>query len=301
MVPSSHHHTCTTTTEHHRNQQNQLSETINTTSFVYCNGAWMEEREERIQFRSVDGLKLYGILHKSAIKPNGNILMLHGITVDRNEEGLFTKTARRFCRNGYNVFRFDFRGHGESEGKQEDMTIIGEILDIDAAFTFLNAYQNLPTGMLIASFGAASGVIYAANKFGIACIVLWNPVLDLIKTFIHPVLPWGHASFNREGFKHLTEKGYLVLDNNFKVGAHLIWEMKLIKPYEYMKMIKCPVITMHGDQDTYVPFDVSERYYQCNPNSDFIPIFGSEHGFGKAQDQEIVINRSLDWFKKYLH
>lgn len=260
--------------------------------------------EEKVRFHSIDGLSLCGVLHRAQIKPRGNILMLHGITVDKNEDGLFSDTARQLCNVGFNVFRFDFRGHGESEGNQEDMTIVGELLDVDAAFKYLknlDKCQDLPIGMLIASFGAASGVIFIANKSEIKCVVLWNPVLDLMKTFIDPILVWGKASFNEKGFKHLEDNGYLILDDTFKVGAHLIWEMKLIRPYEYMKQIKCPVITLHGDQDTYVPYDVSKKYYKCNSDSEFATVIGSEHGFGREAEKEFVIDKSIEWLNKYLY
>ena len=257
--------------------------------------------EKKVYFNSVDGIMLCGILHTPENNPRGNILMAHGISVDKDEDGLFTETARKICENEYNVFRFDFRGHGESEGNQEDMIIVGELLDIDAAFKYLKKYQDLPMGMLIASFGAASGVIYVANNPLIKCVVLWNPVLDLVKTFLEPMLPWAKGSFNEKGYQHLEETGYLFLDVSFKIGIHLIWEMRLIKPYEYMKMIKCPVVTLHGDKDTYVPYEVSKRYYKCNLKSEFISISGSEHGFGKKEDQQIVINKSIEWFDRYNH
>ena len=72
--------------------------------------------EEKIYFTNTDGLRLCGILTKPNKETQKCIVLCHGITYTKEEGGIFTELAKRLADNGFAVFRFDFRGHGESEG-----------------------------------------------------------------------------------------------------------------------------------------------------------------------------------------
>lgn len=69
---------------------------------------------EVMSFTSADGVKLQGQLYKS---PKGAavpvVLMLHDYKANP-DEAAWTDTAKLLVEKGYNVFRFDFRGHGKS-------------------------------------------------------------------------------------------------------------------------------------------------------------------------------------------
>lgn len=69
---------------------------------------------EAMSFTSADGVKLQGQFYKS---PKGAampvVLMLHDYQ-KKPDEAAWTDTAKLLVEKGYNVFRFDFRGHGKS-------------------------------------------------------------------------------------------------------------------------------------------------------------------------------------------
>jgi predicted alpha/beta-fold hydrolase len=87
--------------------------------------------EEKFYFKNKDGLKLCGILTKPTKETKSCVVLCHGITVDKEEGGIFTKLAKKLANVGFAVFRFDFRGHGESERRSVDMTITGEERDLE--------------------------------------------------------------------------------------------------------------------------------------------------------------------------
>jgi pimeloyl-ACP methyl ester carboxylesterase len=77
------------------------------------------------------GLRLSGTL----VLPNGAgqaTVLVHGGGLTREEGGFFARLAVRLGDAGIASLRFDLRGHGESEGRQEDLTIA----DIRAAIAF---------------------------------------------------------------------------------------------------------------------------------------------------------------------
>lgn len=262
---------------------------------------------EKVFYASEDGVQICGLLHEPVGVPKGNVVLAHGITVDKDEDGdsqagigAFVQLADALCNSQYNVLRFDFRGHGESGHLPEQMTISGELLDLTASMDYAKKRWPLPTAIAAASFGATSAVMYAAEKQDIPCMVLWNPVLDLRKTFLEPILPWAKQSFNAEAYAFLEEHGYMLLDGFFKLGRPLIDEMRRIKPFEYMKRIRCPVLTLHGDEDTYVPYEVARKHARCNSRSEFVTVPGSEHGFGRPEDRRFVIPRTLEWIQRFV-
>ena len=53
------------------------------------------------------------------------VILMHGFTSNKEYE-LFSKTADRLEENGIASIRFDFNGHGESEGRFEDMTVLND-------------------------------------------------------------------------------------------------------------------------------------------------------------------------------
>ena len=109
-------------------------------------------------------------------------------------------------------------------------------------------------------------------------------------------MPWAQQSFNPSGFVFLKQHGYLLLDGSFKLGQRLVDEMGQLQPYECLSSLQIPVLTLHGDKDTYVPYEVSQLYGTPNPCSQFVTVHDSEHGFGRSQDQEIVIPKTIQWF-----
>lgn len=68
---------------------------------------------EEQSFKSADGVKLVGNLYKSAKGAQPVVLLLHDFKANPNE-AVWEDIAQDLVAKGYNVFRFDFRGHGKS-------------------------------------------------------------------------------------------------------------------------------------------------------------------------------------------
>lgn len=263
---------------------------------------------EKLFFPSLDGTPLCAVAH-DAPAPRGTVVLAHGITVDKDESGdtvngvgAFVELADCLEQASYNVLRFDFRGHGESGGRQEDMTIAGELLDLTASVAAARQrWGGTRLALVAASFGAVSAVLYAAygRAHDLACLVLWNPVLDLRQTFLEPALPKPQLFFNAQGFAHLEAHGYLLLDC-FRVGRCLVEEMRRLEPFAHLPHVACPVLTLHGQRDSYVPFAVAQAHALCNPHSRFVPLPEADHGFMQPADRAIVIPETLGWLDRHL-
>lgn len=164
--------------------------------------------EEKFYFKTSDGLRLCGILSKPQNSTNRCIILCHGITADKEENGIFTNLAKELMESGFNVFRFDFRGHGESEGKSVDMTVLGEVKDLEATVNFLKEKGYKDFGILDASFaGGAISVFSFARKDIVKALVLWNALIDY-RSKINPVTQWGTKYWGKPAFDRVERYGF---------------------------------------------------------------------------------------------
>ena len=256
-------------------------------------------KEFKISYKSSENVIISAKKIKSN-NPNCMIIMAHGINADKEEDGLFTELAHKLALNNCDSLRFDYRGHGESTGSQQEMTIEGETIDLKKSVEYVKEKSDLPIILLAASFGAVSTLNYIKNynDTRISKLILLNPVLDLNSTFIKPTLPWGKKNFNKESFDKLDKLGYIHLDKTFKVGYKLLDEMKTIFPYKVLEHISIPTLIIHGNKDTYVSYDISKKYSEINDFCDFVTVDNSEHGFGRSEEGKYVIDTIINWLNK---
>jgi len=253
-----------------------------------------------IKIRSTDGIELDAAIHATKRdKPLGCVIQVHGITADMDEGGMFVRLAERLTNNGFSVLRFTYRGHGKSGGTQKGVTIAGEMLDLQAAFDFAMETFDQPLAIIAASFGAVSTCLLLPYIEGrIRGLALWNPVLDLKRTFINPELPWGKQNFNNENTSQLISRGVLLLDGTFEIGRVLWEEMKLYNPYHYFVKSSIPAMIVHGDKDSYVPYSVSCAASQKRLQCELFTIEGSDHGFDGKEKEDQAIDITVNWLAK---
>jgi len=88
-------------------------------------------------FRTLDGLHLVGTF----VGPDGSsdlaVVLVHGGGVTREEGGFFTRLADGLAEAGVASLRYDLRGHGESEGRQEESVLTVHLNDIQVALAHL--------------------------------------------------------------------------------------------------------------------------------------------------------------------
>jgi len=255
----------------------------------------------KITFTSKDGLSLSGIWHVPTNKSSKAIILAHGITVDKDEYGIFIKLANALQQNGYAVFRFDFRGHGESEGKSIELTVTGEIIDLEAAVKeVINKGYN-EIGLLGASFGGGSTALYVSkNQEGIRCLCLWNPVLNYDHTFLNPTLPWLKDK-KEYMMKDILEKGWTTLGSKkYVIGKSLFDDMAKFQPYKALENIRIPTMIIHGTSDTKVPYEDSKEYFALLIHGKLLTIENSEHGFHEIEETDSVINGTVEFFQANL-
>jgi len=250
-------------------------------------------KEKKVRFKSSDRTLLHGILTEPSGKAKGKVLLAHGITVEKNEGGFYSNLAQLLCQNDLNVLRFDFRGHGESGGKPQEMTIRGEIDDLSAAVAFLRATSPQRIVIVGTSFGAGISVLYTSrNPQIVSSLILLCPVLDYERTFLRPETEWAQEWFSPKAQLQAKKTGILNLDG-FPLGKALLSEFKRNNPGKVLLTLDVPTLIIHGTDDSMVPYRVAHYYGSRYPHGRFLPIRGADHGFEGFEKK--VYSEVIQW------
>ena len=127
--------------------------------------------EKEVSFHASDGI-LKGTLRIPTEKITKMSLLVHGITVNREEDGFYTELAKRLSSIGTASLRFDLPGHGSSQGSYEKLTLTKVISAIDSAYKEIctNLLPNdFPLSIIASSFGGGLSACCSAKAFCSCC------------------------------------------------------------------------------------------------------------------------------------
>ncbi len=218
--------------------------------------------------------RLAGVLHlPKDRKVEACVITCHGLLSSKNSEK-YLRVAQRFCGEVMAVFRFDFRGCGESYGRMEETTLTGRIEDLKAALELVAGMGFRRIGVMGSSLGGCVSILTAVEDKRIKALAVWATPSNLEETFSRETLG---------DFQKLLEDA---------------------KKYDVVKavgVIGCPIIIIHGSLDTLVPTHHAKTLYENakEPKSLHI-IKGANHTFTNKNHREKAIELTLNWFKKHI-
>jgi fermentation-respiration switch protein FrsA (DUF1100 family) len=230
---------------------------------------------EDVYFKSSDGLTLHGWYFR-AKEELGSILICHG-----NVENISThvKLDLWLIDAGYNLFIFDYRGYGWSEGTP---TVQGINRDAEAALeTLLVTLPRAKQDNIIVfgkSLGGAVAVYTVAN----------SPYKNRVKALVLDSAFSSYRAIAREkigdsilGWPFQYPLSFLINDD--------------FSPIKFIKNITpTPVVIIHGENDDIVPIHHSRILYQAAlpPKEFWVPLVP---GHVRAQADEGTRKKILDY------
>ncbi len=253
-------------------------------------------KHKKVTLKTVDGFRLSAIHTVTEASPI--VVWLHGITVDKDEYLGFFKDGSEFMGHaGISSLRFDFRGHGKSSGKPKDFSIIGQLIDVDSAISYLRTLykEKLQIHMVGCSFGAVP-CLYASKEYSgiVKSVTLIAPVLSYRRTFLQPSTDWASAIFNKSSIEKLFRTNKLPFSRKFACSMKLYKEMQSIQAKQFISEKALPVTIFHGDSDTMVPFYVSKEFSQEYNHIKFFQMKGMDHGFNDKDDEDGTKTKSIE-------
>ena len=249
-------------------------------------------------FTSLDGLELRATLTLPLSAARRGVVLVHGGGVTRDEGGFFTRLAAGLADTGTAALRFDFRGHGKSAGRQEDLTLAAVRNDIRAAIAFLRgAVGPVPVSLLGASFSGGNCAAFVAERPGdVERLVLINPLLDYKKRFIDDKPYWHDDRLDEDSAAELTKNDFIPHSPTFKLGRALLNEVFHFHHEAVLAAVASPTLFLHGTEDTFIPVQSSRDAVRLvKALAVLVEVAGAQHGIAAPDDPRYGDPRSQRW------
>ncbi|NNN04706.1 MAG: alpha/beta fold hydrolase [Elusimicrobia bacterium] len=223
---------------------------------------------EKVAFRSSDGLTLSGWFVPSPSGSDKTMLICHGWGDNKGEileQTLFLNRTENF-----NLFYFDFRGHGESEGDQVTLGKL-ELRDFAAAMAYLKESRprcaaNL--GVFGLSMGAAVAAMALPSYPQLKAAVLESPFADF-----HEV--------GRRWAWHRLRVPYFPVVMTIKYMARLRSghaDIDRYSPEACLPAAKTPLFMIAGERDGIMPpEDIRRLFSAAREPKEFWLVPGAAH------------------------
>ncbi len=225
------------------------------------------------------------------------VILMHGIFSSKDFTPM-PAIARELAQAGIASIRFDFNGHGKSEGRLQDMTIAKEIADALAMWEYA---RSLPYVSGIGLLGHSQGGVIASMSAGIISsdsdrygpapykLVLLAPG-SVIKEACQ-----GGRFFNAT-FDPADPPEAVNCIGGMKLGREYLLSTQKLDIYGTAKAYTGPVRLIHGDEDNIVPMWCSEKFVQTYGDaSELIVVKGENHMITKKL--KTVVELVVDFFK----
>jgi dipeptidyl aminopeptidase/acylaminoacyl peptidase len=221
---------------------------------------------EEISFATQDGIKLNGWLIKHNENSKGTIVYLHGVG-DSKIAGL--PFAKFFYDNGYNIFLYDSRRHGESEGTYCTYGFY-EKKDLTDAINYLESRKDLHSGKIGVfgtSMGAAVALQTAAIDKRISAVAAENS-FEALRTIFDDY----QKRIIKIPFHYLRNIVIIRSEINAKFKA------REVSPLKSVDDIKVPVLFVYGTNDIHINYKKSIMLYECaGKQKEIYPIEHADH------------------------
>lgn len=239
------------------------------------------------------GLTLQGCLEKKFSGPCPLVLMLHGFggCMDAHPGGWFQEISDRLTAAGLATLRFDFNGHGESEGSFRAMTPFNEIED---AAVFLQYALSLPDVTEVYVLGHSQGGVVAGMLAGyyhdaVKKLVMLVPAASL-KTDALVGVCMG-AGYDPQ---HVPE--HLLVPGDRDVGGLYFRMAQTLPIYEVTGQFIGPALAVAGGQDGVVFTENIRRYRDCMPDCRFKELPSLDHGLN-GEEHDMLMQMIVDFLK----
>ena len=240
--------------------------------------------------------RLKGIIQKPRLQAGEQcpmVIFCHGFGGSKDGP-LFELMADTLQAHGIASIRFDFNGHGESEGDFKDMTVPNEIEDAKKVAEYV---RNLRYVSSMAIVGHSQGGVVASMTAGQLSQEQGEPAFKAVALMAPAAVLRDDAIRGNtmgKSYDPFDPGEYVELWGGKKLGGQYICTAFSLPIYETAAHYQGPALIIHGNADRVVPYTYGERYHEIWPKSELVIQEYYDHGF--SQD----IYRTTDIVSDYL-
>jgi pimeloyl-ACP methyl ester carboxylesterase len=225
--------------------------------------------EKRIEFRNDWKERIVGVYDKR--KSKELLILCHGFQSSKEHQAI-VRIARQLGAKGWSTLRFDFSGHGESEGAAE-LSFVKQVSEVGSAIRHIG--KGYPNVILVGLSMGAMMAALAALKYKAVCRLI-----------------------TINGFFYMRGLGRQYL--GFLLGALFNRNLRESLCYYYKGFRPCrisvPTLVIHSRQDDRVQSRQSERFYRrLNAEKRLELLPAGDHDLSRQRYVSKVLDKVLAW------
>lgn len=242
--------------------------------------------------------------HRIAVLCHGFLSSQHSTT---------NKTLTRLLA-GHNVatLRFDFFGHGDSQGPFERITVGLAVSQALAALDLVAARGYTKVGLVGSSFGGLVAILAAARwtrphdrgaehgpsePQSVACLALKCPVVDFPEELELELGQSGMAEWRRTN----TVPNFAGGAGRIKLSFDFYQDAQQHIAYGAAPSIRAPTLIVQGDRDELIPLHQSRRFFDAlTVEKSLHWIEGADHQFSRGEDFSRMTTLVSEWLIAHL-
>ena len=213
------------------------------------------------------------------------VIIAHGFY--NSKDAVLLQGLKNRLLDEYDVFMFDFRGHGKSSGFFSWISNEGK--DLEAVLGYIKGKYK-KTGMIAFSLGASVAINVLTQERGVDSLICVSAASDPDRIDYHF---WNLDLKNDLAYTLFTPEG--IKGRGFRPGA--FWRKKQ-KPIDNIGKVNIPVCYIHGEKDWVVKPWHSKRLFEKTQTKKKIVIIknGSHAEYLMKGSEEEFVREIRDWF-----
>jgi len=238
-----------------------------------------------------NGMVLRGMKHSSNLdaKKQGIVIIVHGY-FSSNKIGphrLYVQIANVLAELGYDAYRFDLSGMGESDGLIEDATYESHLKDLKEIILTLYKTSKQPIILVGHCMGAELAIQATIDLPTIIKRSLLLAPFFSNKRIMEKV-------FGIESLDRLSENGYTYRKGIFVSGSFFRSNTTDINFLSKLATTRDKLSCIIAEADELVPFEDSKKIFSA-ANLQPIAIKGADHNF--LETRQILLEKIIEVFK----
>ncbi len=271
----------------------------------------MPSMEQPLTFKDPDQRVVSALLSTPDAPTDRIAVLCHGFLSSQHSTTNKTLT-RLLLEHNIATLRFDFYGHGDSQGPFEQITVGLAVSQALAALDLVAARGYAKIGLVGSSFGGLVAILAAARwsglpgreadsgpaePRGLACLALKCPVVDFPEELELELGESGMAEWRRTN----TVPNFAGGPGRIKLLFDFYEEAQQRIGYGAAPRIGAPTVIVQGDRDELIPLHQSRRFFDALTGEKSLHLIeGADHQFSRQEDFARMTALISDWLIRHL-
>lgn len=249
--------------------------------------------EKAFTFQDPAGRRISAVLVSPSRRTDKVVVLCHGF-MGYKDSWTNRALSDSLARQDIATLRFDFFGHGQSEGDLQELLLTTLIAQTESAIALMHRHGFPRIALLGSSFGGLVATLVAAKTPSLAALALRCPVVDFPDIL--------RRRFGQVAIELWRRMGTVPSSlGRVPVHARFYEDCLRYNAYRAAQSLRAPTVIVHGEQDEIIPVDQARALHDRIPAEKVIHILpGADHRFSSPAHFSQMMTRLVDWMVRYL-